>query len=266
MSHVFWITDVTVRNEKRLEAFFEWFTIKIFTWQTLFCFSFALRLHWTEKVAGRSSELIGSVMVSSLLLSRLWNSLPSSVFSASFNLSSFKRQVYHHLRDKMACVFFYYPFRYFINLFYSFHCLSFPFLKGCRLKKGHIVPVLCYHSSKKKIIIIVIINFDLFFFSAAHALTIWRLISWMISLKITWMSNVIDDISTGSSEVVFKLCLNQFWSLLDLDSWPSVSSAQGGFTISLLPLLLWSLLWWIGRLYSTSNGSATFHTSGNICP
>ena len=32
----------------------------------------------------------------------LWNSLPSSVFPASFNLPSFKRQVYHHLRDQMA--------------------------------------------------------------------------------------------------------------------------------------------------------------------
>ena len=29
----------------------------------------------------------------------LWNSLPSSVFPAYFNLPSFKRQVYHHLRD-----------------------------------------------------------------------------------------------------------------------------------------------------------------------
>ena len=34
--------------------------------------------------------------------SRLWNSLPFSVFPASFNLPSFKRQVYHHLRDQMA--------------------------------------------------------------------------------------------------------------------------------------------------------------------
>ena len=34
--------------------------------------------------------------------SRLWNSLPSSVFPASFNLPSFKRQLYHHLRDHMA--------------------------------------------------------------------------------------------------------------------------------------------------------------------
>ena len=32
----------------------------------------------------------------------LWNSLPSSVFPASFNLPSFKRQVYHHLRGQMA--------------------------------------------------------------------------------------------------------------------------------------------------------------------
>ena len=31
--------------------------------------------------------------------SHLWNSLPSAVFPASFNLPSFKRQVYHHLRD-----------------------------------------------------------------------------------------------------------------------------------------------------------------------
>ena len=32
----------------------------------------------------------------------LWNSLPSSVFPASFNLPSFKRQAYHNLRDRMA--------------------------------------------------------------------------------------------------------------------------------------------------------------------
>ena len=34
--------------------------------------------------------------------SHLWNSLPSAIFPASFNLPSFKRQVYHHLRDQMA--------------------------------------------------------------------------------------------------------------------------------------------------------------------
>ena len=33
--------------------------------------------------------------------------------------------------------------RYFIKLFYY---TSFPFFKGCRLEKGHIVPVLCSHS------------------------------------------------------------------------------------------------------------------------
>ena len=33
-----------------------------------------------------------------------------------------------------------------LQLFYSLHYTSFPFLKGCRLEKGHIVPVLCSHS------------------------------------------------------------------------------------------------------------------------
>ena len=85
--------------------------------------------------------------------SHLWNSLPSSVFPASFNLPSFKRQVYHHLRGQMAWFFFFSItlfrwflltlFRYFIKLFYY---TSFPFFKGCRLEKGHIVPVLCSHS------------------------------------------------------------------------------------------------------------------------
>ena len=32
-------------------------------------------------------------------------------------------------------------FRYFINVFHSF-----PFPKGCRLKKGHVVPILCSQS------------------------------------------------------------------------------------------------------------------------
>ena len=48
-------------------------------------------------------------------------------------------------------IFFLLPFLdIFIFLFYSFHCLSIPFPKGCRLEKGHIVPVLCSHSQKKK--------------------------------------------------------------------------------------------------------------------
>ena len=33
-----------------------------------------------------------------------------------------------------------------LQLFYSLHYTSFPFLKGRRLEKGHIVPVLCSHS------------------------------------------------------------------------------------------------------------------------
>ena len=81
--------------------------------------------------------------------SHLWNSLPSAVFPASFNLPSFKRQVYHHLRGQMAW-FFSLLFLDILQLFYSLHYTSFPFLKGCRLEKGHIVPVLCSHSYKKK--------------------------------------------------------------------------------------------------------------------
>ena len=80
----------------------------------------------------------------------LWNSFPSSVFPASFNLRSFKRQVYYHLRDQMAWFFFFITLlRYFI-IFFSFHCLSFPFPKGFRLEKGHIVPVLFPFIKKKK--------------------------------------------------------------------------------------------------------------------
>ena len=46
-------------------------------------------------------------------------------------------------------IFFITLFRYFIKLFYYFYYISFPFLKGCRLEKGHIVPVLCSHSLEK---------------------------------------------------------------------------------------------------------------------
>ena len=52
--------------------------------------------------------------------SSLWNSLPSSIFSASFNLPSFKRQVYYHLRDQIAWFFFsvhiYYYYFFFLNI------------------------------------------------------------------------------------------------------------------------------------------------------
>ena len=86
-------------------------------------------------------ELIGSVMVSSLLLPTFGTLLPSSAFPAFLQpfLPSKGRSIttlgtrWHD--------FFMTLFRYFINLFYSF-----PFLDGYRLEKGHIVPVLCTHS------------------------------------------------------------------------------------------------------------------------
>ena len=52
--------------------------------------------------------------------SHLWNTLPSAVFPVSFNLPSFKRQVYHHLRDQMAW-FFSLLFLDILQLFYSLH-------------------------------------------------------------------------------------------------------------------------------------------------
>ena len=82
----------------------------------------------------------------------LWNSFPSSVFLASFNLSFLKRQVHHHFGTRWHD--FITLFRYFIYLFiffyfYSFHCLSFLFPKGCRLEKGHLCPF-CIPIHKKK--------------------------------------------------------------------------------------------------------------------
>ena len=86
------------------------------------------RQHLTTTIVWNSPmrELIGSVMVSSLLLPTFGT--PS--FFCNFCLPFLKRQVYHHLRDHMAQFFFITLFRYFINLFYSFQYLSFPFLKG----------------------------------------------------------------------------------------------------------------------------------------
>ena len=79
--------------------------------------------------------------------SHLWNSLPSSV--GYFRLPS----TFHPSKGRSITTlgtrwhdFFITLFRYFMNLFYSFHCLSFPFLEGSKLEKGHIVPVLYSHS------------------------------------------------------------------------------------------------------------------------
>ena len=61
-------------------------------------------------------------------------------------------------------------FRYFIDLFYSFNSLFFPFPKGCRLEKGHIVPF-CVPIHKKKpelisnklnVVVLIIIQGSLF--------------------------------------------------------------------------------------------------------
>ena len=45
--------------------------------------------------------------------------------------------------------FFYYLFRYFINLFYSLHCLSFHFLRDADSRKGTLCPF-CVPIHKKK--------------------------------------------------------------------------------------------------------------------
>ena len=63
------------------------------TWQASFAHNYCVELS-NARINRFSDGFFPST-------SRLWNSLPS-VFPASFNLPSFKRQVYHHLRDQMA--------------------------------------------------------------------------------------------------------------------------------------------------------------------
>ena len=83
-------------------------------------------------------ELIGSVMVSSPLL---------------LTFGTLSLLLYFQLPSKGRSIttlgtrwhFFLYSFLDILQ-FYSLHYTSFPFLKGCRLEKGHIVPVLCSHS------------------------------------------------------------------------------------------------------------------------
>ena len=96
-------------------------------------------------------ELIGTVMVSSLLL-------PAVEFSPIFCISRFLPSKGRSVTTGPDGIFFFFSyslyyyssFEYFISLFYSHHCRPFPFLKGCRFKKGHIVSVLCSHSLEKK--------------------------------------------------------------------------------------------------------------------
>ena len=100
-------------------------------------------------------ELIGSVMVSSLLLPTFGTlSLPLYFWLPSTFLPSKGRSIttlgarwHDFFFITLFRCFLLTLFRYFIKLFYY---TSFPFFNGCRLEKGHIVPVLCSHSLKKK--------------------------------------------------------------------------------------------------------------------
>ena len=64
------------------------------TWQASFAHNYCVELS-NARISRFSDGFFPST-------SHLWNSLPSSVFPASFNLSFFKWQVCHHLRDQMA--------------------------------------------------------------------------------------------------------------------------------------------------------------------
>ena len=93
-------------------------------------------------------ELIGSVMVSSLLLPAfgtlsflLYFRLPSTFLPSKGRSITTLGTRWHD--------FFYYLFRYFIILFYSFHCLSFPFLRDSDSRKGTLCPF-CVPIHKKK--------------------------------------------------------------------------------------------------------------------
>ena len=96
-------------------------------------------------------ELIGSVMVSSLLLPTfrtlslpLYFRLPSTFLpSKGRSITTLGARWHDFFFITLFRCFLLTLFRYFMKLFYY---TSFPFFKGCRLEKGHIVPVLCSHS------------------------------------------------------------------------------------------------------------------------
>ena len=92
-------------------------------------------------------ELVGSVMVSSLLLHTfgtlsllLYFRLSSTFLPSKDRSITTSGTRWHDFFIIITLL------RYFMHLFYSFHRLSFPFIKGCRLEKEHIEPVLCSHS------------------------------------------------------------------------------------------------------------------------
>ena len=82
----------------------------------------------------------------------LWNSLPSAVFPASFNLPSFKRQVYHHLRDRMAWFFFFLLlFLDILQNFILYITVLFLFSRDADSRKGTLCPFCVpIHKKKKK--------------------------------------------------------------------------------------------------------------------
>ena len=114
-----------------------------FTWEASFAHNYCVELS-NARIIWFIDDFFPST-------SRLWNCLPS-VFLASFNLPSFKRQVYQHLRDQMPFFFFFFFtfFRYFINLLFSLAFL-FRFLRDADLRKGTLCPFCVpFHKKKKK--------------------------------------------------------------------------------------------------------------------
>ena len=96
-------------------------------------------------------ELIGSVMVSSLLLPTfgtlslpLYFRLPLTFLpSKGRSITTLGARWHDFFSITLFRCFLLTLFRYFIKLFYY---TSFPFFKGCRLEKGHIMPILYSHS------------------------------------------------------------------------------------------------------------------------
>ena len=122
------------------------------------CRKFQAERHWNGICHSQKSdgskvwnspmrELIGSVMVSSPLLLTfgtlsllLYFRLPLTFLpSKGRSITTLGTRCHDFLFVLLL-------FLDILQLFYSLHYTSFPFLKGCRLEKGHIVPVLCSHS------------------------------------------------------------------------------------------------------------------------
>ena len=85
-------------------------------------------------------ELIDSVMVSSLLPSAFGTLSLFQYFRLPSTFLPSKGRPITTLGTRWHDFFFYYPFVYFINLFYSFYCLSFPFLRDADSRKGTLCP------------------------------------------------------------------------------------------------------------------------------